>query len=88
MSDDQQKNTSPEYTPGGKRPFVSTYDNAVQAPSLRVGDSVYLLNTDGSREGPYLVATAPVSGKCTLCYTNGSPFRNNAGIDVDELEAC
>ncbi|CVK96576.1 uncharacterized protein FMAN_10917 [Fusarium mangiferae] len=85
MSDDQQKNESPEYTSGGKRPFVSTYDNA---PSLKVGDSVYLLNTDGSREGPYLVATAPVSGQCTLCYDNGSPFRNNADIDVDELEAC
>ncbi|KAF5534791.1 caspase [Fusarium napiforme] len=27
MSDDQQKNASPEYTPGGKRPFVSAYDN-------------------------------------------------------------
>lgn len=63
-------------------------NQALQAPSLKVGDSVYLLNTDGSREGPYLVATAPVSGQCTLCYTNGSPFRNNAGIDVDELEAC
>ncbi|KAH7211375.1 hypothetical protein DER44DRAFT_807369 [Fusarium oxysporum] len=66
MSDDQQKNGSPEYTPGGKRPFVSTYDNRARI----------------------FVATAPVSGQCTLCYTNGSPFRNNAGIDVDELEAC
>ncbi|RBA13436.1 hypothetical protein FPRO05_02230 [Fusarium proliferatum] len=88
MSDDQQKSESPEYTSGGKRPFVSTYENAVQAPSLKVGDSVYLLNTDGSREGPYLVATAPASGQCTLCHTDGNPFRNNADIDVDELEAC
>ncbi|KAF4958832.1 hypothetical protein FGADI_2176 [Fusarium gaditjirri] len=63
MSDDQQKNGSPEYTPGGKRPYVSKFDDA---PSLRVGDSVYLLNTDGSREGPYLVATAPVSGQYEL----------------------
>ncbi|QGI98466.1 hypothetical protein CEK26_011535 [Fusarium fujikuroi] len=31
MSDDQQKNESPEYTSGGKRPFVSTYENTLTA---------------------------------------------------------
>jgi hypothetical protein len=51
-----------------------------------VGDNVYLLKDDGSREGPYLVATAPVAGRCTLCYDDGTPFRNNEEIDVDELD--
>ncbi|KAF9769358.1 hypothetical protein IL306_013234 [Fusarium sp. DS 682] len=88
MSDDQQKNGSPEYTPGGKRPFISAAANAVQVPPFRVGQSVYLLKIDGSREGPYLVATAPVSGQCKLAHADGSPFRSNANIDVDELEAC
>ncbi|KAF4439492.1 hypothetical protein F53441_12599 [Fusarium austroafricanum] len=83
MSNTEQENKS-EYIPGGKRPFVSAY---TQVPSFRVGDSVYLLKSDGSREGPYIVAVAPSAGKCVLSYTDGRPFQDNAGVSVDELEA-
>ncbi|KAF4966108.1 hypothetical protein FSARC_6159 [Fusarium sarcochroum] len=69
----------------GSRPSVKTY---VEKPLFQVGDSVYLLTPDGNREGPYLVATAPTAGhrKCALSYSDGTPFRDNAGINVDDLE--
>ena len=52
-----------------------------------MGDSVYLPNPDGTREGPYLVATVTTSGKCALSYNNGAPFRQDQEVSVDELEA-
>lgn len=48
---------------------------------------MYLLKADGTREGPYLVATVSTSGKCVLSYNNGGPFRQNQEVSVDELEA-
>ncbi|CAJ0551529.1 Ff.00g114590.m01.CDS01 [Fusarium sp. VM40] len=84
MSNNEQNNDSSEYVPGGNRPLVSEY---TEPPVFGVGDSVYLINIDGSQEGPYVVATAPSAGKCMLCYSDGKPFRNNAAISVDELEA-
>ncbi|KAF4961383.1 hypothetical protein FSARC_10199 [Fusarium sarcochroum] len=84
MSNNDQTNDSSEYVSGGKRPSVTPYG---QIPSFTVGDSVYLLKIDGSREGPYIVATAPAAGKCMLCYNDGKPYRDNASISVDELEA-
>ncbi|KAH6960406.1 hypothetical protein DER45DRAFT_611343 [Fusarium avenaceum] len=80
MSNDNSSDVS---VTGGKRPHITVYS---EVAGLAVGDSVYLLKDDGSREGPYLVATAPVAGRCTLCYGDGTPFRNNEGIDVDELD--
>ncbi|KAI1065884.1 hypothetical protein LB507_001178 [Fusarium sp. FIESC RH6] len=68
---------SPEIISGGKRPHI---------PAFTVGDSVYYLRSDGSRDGPFMVATAPVGGKCTLCYSDGRPYQNKAKISVDELE--
>lgn len=56
-------------------------------PSFNVGDTVYYLRSDGSRDGPFMVATPPKGGKCSLCYNDGRPFQNNAPISVDELEA-
>ncbi|KAJ4018811.1 hypothetical protein NW752_005939 [Fusarium irregulare] len=83
MSNDEENHDSPEIISGGKRPHVSAY---ATIPAFTVGDSVYYLRSDGSRDGPFMVATAPVGGKCTLCYSDGRPYQNKAKISVDELE--
>ncbi|SPJ70635.1 uncharacterized protein FTOL_00363 [Fusarium torulosum] len=80
MSNDNSNDVS---VTGGKRPHITAYS---EVAGLAVGDNVYLLKDDGSREGPYLVATASVAGRCTLCYQDGTPFRDNEEIDVDELD--
>ncbi|CAG7555633.1 unnamed protein product [Fusarium equiseti] len=77
MSNEEENHDSPEIISGGKRPHI---------PRFTVGDSVYYLRSDGSRDGPFLVETAPVGGKCTLCYSDGRRFQNGAKISVDELE--
>ncbi|EKJ68426.1 hypothetical protein FPSE_11434 [Fusarium pseudograminearum CS3096] len=84
MSNNEENHDSSEIIPGHKRPHVSAY---MQMPEFTVGDSVYYLRSDGSRDGPFLVATPPVGRKCALCYSDGRPFQNNAMISVDELEA-
>lgn len=58
----------------------------VQKPSLTVGDKVYLLDTDGNRKGPYLVASLPSAGKCTLSLENGSHVKDGALIDVNDVD--
>ncbi|KAF4983466.1 hypothetical protein FZEAL_1195 [Fusarium zealandicum] len=85
MSNDEQNNQSPDYVEGGKRPYVSPYD---ENTSFIIGDQVYLLRYDGSREGPYLIATAPTGGTCKLWDEQaGAPVQQNADVSVDELEA-
>ncbi|KAJ4005477.1 hypothetical protein NW752_002309 [Fusarium irregulare] len=68
----------------GSRPKVTKF---AAKPQFHNNDSVYVLKPDGNLEGPYLVATAQnADRKCTLCYTDGTPFRNNQEISVDELQ--
>ncbi|KAI0133389.1 hypothetical protein F4776DRAFT_625455 [Hypoxylon sp. NC0597] len=67
----------------GERPFVIDY---VQKPAFNVGDKVYLLNSDGSRDGPYLIASVPSTGNYTLCLDTGASVRNGDEISGDELE--
>lgn len=59
----------------------------MKKPNLNVGDKVYLLHTDGFRKGPYLVASLPSTGKCTLSLENGSAVNNGAEMDVNDVEA-
>jgi len=68
----------------GKRPYVTSY---LQRPNLRVGDKVYLLNANGFREGPYVIASLPRVGKCTLSLENGTAVRNGQEIETDFVEA-
>ncbi|KAM5385365.1 hypothetical protein ACJZ2D_001006 [Fusarium nematophilum] len=84
MSNDEQKTDPSDFVQGGTRPHVRAY---TQKPIFKLGDSVYLLKLDGTREGPYTVATAPIAGKCALSHADGMPFRGSEQISVDELEA-
>ncbi|KAN0083816.1 hypothetical protein V8E54_002904 [Elaphomyces granulatus] len=67
----------------GERPYVVAY---AQKPKFIVGQKVYLHN-DGTREGPYIVATI-TSGKCMLCLGDGKPVKNGEEIDLDYVEAA
>ena len=48
---------------------------------------MYLLNSSGSRMGPYVIASIPSARKCTLSFENGNAVRNGEEIDVDYVEA-
>ncbi|KAI6764549.1 hypothetical protein HG531_012436 [Fusarium graminearum] len=78
MSNSEENLDTPELISGGKRPHVRTYANV---PAFYVGDSVYYTQSNGVRDGPFLVVTAPSGGTCTLCYSNGRPYQDNARIN-------
>jgi hypothetical protein len=40
------------------------------------------------RQGPFLIATPPSGGKCTLATTDGTPVDGGAEVDVDDLKAA
>lgn len=49
---------------------------------------MYLLKPDGSREGPYIVASVPSAGRCTLSLANGDAVRDGQEVDIDYVEAA
>ena len=49
---------------------------------------MYFLRSNGSREGPYVIATVPSTGKYTLCRENGQAVENGQEISLDCLEAA
>jgi hypothetical protein len=49
---------------------------------------VYLLNNEGSREGPYLVASVSSARKYTLSLEDGTAVKNGEEIDIDYVEAA
>lgn len=49
---------------------------------------MYLLDSSGSRAGPYVVASIPSAGKCTLSFEDGNAVRNDEEIDMDYVEAA
>lgn len=49
---------------------------------------MYLLNSGGSREGPYVIASLLSAGKCTLSLENGEAVKNGEEIDIDYVEAA
>ncbi|CEI65552.1 hypothetical protein FVEN_g8813 [Fusarium venenatum] len=83
MSNNEEDQDLTKAIAGGKRPHVRAY---AQVSGFTVGDSVYYNGNDGSRDGPFIVATPPVGGKCTLCYSDGRPFQNKAMISLDNLD--
>lgn len=58
-----------------------------QKPIFKVGDKVYL-STSGGREGPYVIASVPSTGRCTLCSEDGVAAKNGAVIDMGDVEAA
>lgn len=65
-------------------PFIIT--NSGNQTDLYVGDKVYLINSSGFREGPYVIATIPSPGKYTLSRDNGIPVRDGDEIGADSIE--
>jgi hypothetical protein len=49
---------------------------------------VYLLSPGGSREGPYVIASVPSAGKCTLSLESGNTVKNGEEIDMKHVEAA
>ena len=49
---------------------------------------MYLLNSGGSREGPYVIASLLSARKCTLSLENGEAVKNGEEIDIDYVEAA
>ena len=49
---------------------------------------MYLLNSSGSRVGPYVIASIPSARKCTLSFEDGNAVRNGEEIDMDYVEAA
>jgi hypothetical protein len=66
--------------------FLPFLPRVPQKPKFKVGQKAYL-HKDGTREGPYLIATI-TSGKCTLCLENGEPAKDDEEIELDYLEAA
>ena len=59
-----------------------------QASEFRVGDKVYLVGSDGARDGPFLVASICPAQKCTLCLENGQAAKDGEEIKMAMLEAA
>ncbi|KAM6530052.1 hypothetical protein FALCPG4_008177 [Fusarium falciforme] len=83
MTNSEDRSPSPEFTEAGKRPWVASYDTS----GLHVGDKVRLRDSNGSWLGPYLIATLPAPGKCTLSLENGKPL-GNGEIDISVIKAA
>jgi hypothetical protein len=62
--------------------------NYFQTSKFRVGDSVKVIHSDRSREGPYLVASIPSAGVYTLSFANGQEFQNGEEIEENDLEVA
>lgn len=53
-----------------------------------MGDKVNLLNSDGSDDGPFFVASVISAEKCTLSLENGQTARNGEVVQMARLEAA
>lgn len=48
---------------------------------------MYLLNADGTREGPFIIASVPSAGRYTVSLENGEAVKNGEEVKTDCLEA-
>ncbi|KAI0023064.1 hypothetical protein F4780DRAFT_125751 [Xylariomycetidae sp. FL0641] len=81
---------APEEKPTSKFVFTDEDDRPVVVASgsvnVRQGDKVWLLRSDGSREGPFYVAEVLSSTKCKLSERSGDQVGNDEEIDMAMLE--
>lgn len=47
-----------------------------------------IVNTNGTREGPYLVASIPSPGVYTLSFADGQVAQDGEEIEENDLEAA
>jgi len=59
-----------------------------QLSKFHVGDRVKVINSDGSRSGPYLIAFIPSPGVYTLSFANGQKAQDGEEIEENDLEAA
>lgn len=60
----------------------------LQKPSFHVGDKVYLLRSDGTRDGPFFIASLRSTRRCTLSLEDGQAIENGREIGIDDVEAA
>lgn len=53
-----------------------------------MGDSVNVIHLNGTREGPYLVASIPSTGVYTLSFADGREAQEGESIEENDLEAA
>ena len=58
-----------------------------KASEFRVGDKVYQVGSDGSREGLFLVVSVCSRQKYTLSLENGQAAKDGEEINMAKLEA-
>ncbi|KAK3338127.1 hypothetical protein B0H65DRAFT_477868 [Neurospora tetraspora] len=67
------------------RPYIArSYVN----PEFRVGDKVYVLGSDRSQDGPYLVELVISDKECTLSFENGQTAKDGKAVQMAILEKC
>lgn len=60
----------------------------MQISKFWVGDKVNLIKPDGSREGPFTIASVPSAGIYTLSFQNGQTAEGGDEIEENDLEAA
>ncbi|KAE8441052.1 hypothetical protein EG329_005914 [Mollisiaceae sp. DMI_Dod_QoI] len=73
MSSEENKRDNFVFSDEEDRPRVV---QSHQNPGFCVGDKVYVLGSDGSTDGPYVVAVVVSEQQCTLCLENGQTAKN------------
>ncbi|PQE18223.1 hypothetical protein CJF32_00010721 [Rutstroemia sp. NJR-2017a WRK4] len=81
-----ERSPSPEVQIVGDDGRVWIEANPVQV-NFFVGDNVYLIDSGGSRYGPYQVAQVTSTGKYLLCDSENQWVRNGEEIEGKDLEA-
>ena len=61
---------------------------STQTSKFRVGDSVKIIQSDGSREGPYFIASVPSTGVYTLSDEDGVDVEDGDEVEDNDLEAA
>ncbi|KAJ5945435.1 hypothetical protein N7516_005603 [Penicillium verrucosum] len=84
MSSEAETQSNFVFSDEEDRPYIASSD---LNPRFRVGDKVYLLGSDGSRDGPYLVASVISPHECILSLENGQTAKDSEIIKMAKLEA-
>jgi hypothetical protein len=68
---------------------IQTFDlNQPQTSKFRVGDKVMVVHSDGSRSGPYYIASVVSVGIYTLSHSNGAVAEEGEAIEEKNREAA
>ncbi|KAI1127946.1 hypothetical protein F5Y10DRAFT_265654 [Nemania abortiva] len=85
MSSNQSKHDDFLLSEEGDRPYIKGSDTT---PKFRVGDKVYLLSSNGTRDGPFLVESVVSAQEYTLCLESGTKVRGGDEFNMAQLEAA